>query len=47
MQGVTTGFWNQNSALKKALYANKAVKNTLYSHKEPFLVLNFGPENRQ
>ena len=22
--------------IKKALYANKAVKNTLYSHKEPF-----------
>lgn len=21
---------------KKALYANKAAKNTLYSHKEPF-----------
>jgi len=36
MQGVTDDFPDQNSALKKALYANKAVKNTLYSHKEPF-----------
>ena len=44
MQGVNADFPDQNSVPKKALYVNKAVKNTLYLHKEPFLVR--GGENQ-